>query len=269
MSKVVISGNENGTGVITVASPNTNSNLTLTLPEADGTSGQFLKTDGSGNLSFGAAQAYDSNLTSFVNTFTLPTTDGTNGQVLTTNGSGTLSLADAGGGAWEVLQSGSVSSVTTVDFETGFTDTTYAFIVILLNNFYSDGSGNASFRFKQSGSYASTNYSYSVIEAGSSSVGVTNGTAQAQMVFSGAQVENTSPYSTMLLVKNRFSTVAGGPSLCTFGIQQGGGSQYANIAQGIRTTGGAIQGVRFLLSGGGGSTTLVSGNYITYGIKAA
>jgi hypothetical protein len=38
-------------------------------------------------------QAYDSNLTSFVNTFTLPTSDGSNGQVLQTNGSGTLSFA--------------------------------------------------------------------------------------------------------------------------------------------------------------------------------
>lgn len=38
-------------------------------------------------------QAYDSNLTSFVNAFTLPTTDGTSGQVLSTNGSGTLSFA--------------------------------------------------------------------------------------------------------------------------------------------------------------------------------
>lgn len=45
-----------------------------------------------------SVQAYDSNLTSFVNTFTLPTTDGTNGQVLTTNGSGTLSFTTVSGG---------------------------------------------------------------------------------------------------------------------------------------------------------------------------
>ena len=43
-------------------------------------------------------QAYDSNLTSFVNTFTLPTTDGTSGQSLVTNGSGTLSFSSAGAG---------------------------------------------------------------------------------------------------------------------------------------------------------------------------
>jgi hypothetical protein len=37
-------------------------------------------------------QAYDANLTSFVNAFTLPTADGTAGQFLKTDGSGTLSF---------------------------------------------------------------------------------------------------------------------------------------------------------------------------------
>lgn len=108
--------------------------LDFTLPTADGTNGQVLTTNGSGTLSFTTidlgvttfngrsgtvtlssadivsavgdlvlksadiavkVQAYDSNLTSFVNAFTLPSVDGTNGQVLTTNGSGTLSFASA------------------------------------------------------------------------------------------------------------------------------------------------------------------------------
>lgn len=108
--------------------------LDFTLPTADGTNGQVLTTNGSGTLSFttidlgvttfngrsGAVtltsgdvlsavgdlvlksgdigvkvQAYDSNLTNFVNVFTLPSADGTNGQILRTNGSGTLSFASA------------------------------------------------------------------------------------------------------------------------------------------------------------------------------
>lgn len=46
-------------------------------------------------------QAYDGNLTSFVNTFTLPTSDGSINQVLKTDGAGTLSFVDqsAGGSA--------------------------------------------------------------------------------------------------------------------------------------------------------------------------
>ena len=52
MSKLKIQGNASGTGTTTVQSANTSSNTTFTLPGTDGTAGQFLSTDGSGNLSF-------------------------------------------------------------------------------------------------------------------------------------------------------------------------------------------------------------------------
>lgn len=106
----------------------------FTFPVTDGTNGQALRTNGSGTLAFSTidvgvttfngrsgavtltsgdvlsavgdlvlksgdigvkVQAYDSNLTNFVNVFTLPSADGTNGQILRTNGSGTLSFASA------------------------------------------------------------------------------------------------------------------------------------------------------------------------------
>lgn len=65
------------------------------------------------------AQAYDANLTSFVNTFTLPTTDGSADQVLKTDGSGTLSFVDqasGGGGSFSAINVASriISSNTTV-----------------------------------------------------------------------------------------------------------------------------------------------------------
>jgi hypothetical protein len=47
---------DNGTNYVQLQAPaSVASNLTLTLPSADGSSGQALVTDGSGNLSFGSA----------------------------------------------------------------------------------------------------------------------------------------------------------------------------------------------------------------------
>jgi hypothetical protein len=145
------------------------------LPSADGTAGQFLKTDGAGNLSFDslsfatplavignatagseirlpedtdngsnyvALKAPDtiaSNLT-----LTLPSADGTSGQVLQTNGSGVLSFSSVstevkswinfdGTGTPSIRASKNVSSITdhgtgdyTINFTTSLTDANYA-----------------------------------------------------------------------------------------------------------------------------------------------
>jgi hypothetical protein len=114
----------NGTNYIGLKAPaSVSADLTFVLPSADGTSGQFLKTDGAGNLSF-ASSSFATPLTVVGNntagssirlpedtdngsnyvalkapdslssdlTFTLPSADGTSGQVLQTNGSGVLSV---------------------------------------------------------------------------------------------------------------------------------------------------------------------------------
>ena len=59
MSNLKIQGNASGTGTITLQSGNTNSNLTLALPIADGTANQALVTDGAGVLSFASAGTGD------------------------------------------------------------------------------------------------------------------------------------------------------------------------------------------------------------------
>lgn len=59
MSNLKIQGNASGTGTTTLQSGNTNSNLTLALPIADGTSGQAIVTDGAGVLSFASAGTGD------------------------------------------------------------------------------------------------------------------------------------------------------------------------------------------------------------------
>lgn len=120
---------DNGTNYVELQAPaNVASNVTFTLPSADGTNGQVLQTNGSGTLSFGdktslatplivtpnatagaeirlpedtdtgsnyvALKAPDSMTTDV--TFTLPSADGSSGQVLQTNGVGGLSFAHLG-----------------------------------------------------------------------------------------------------------------------------------------------------------------------------
>ena len=136
----------NGTNYIGLKAPaSLASNTTFVLPSADGTAGQFLKTDGAGNLSFdslsfstplaviGNATAGSEirlpedtdNGSNYVAlkapdtlsadlTLTLPSADGSSGQVLQTNGSGVLSFASASAG--QVIQV--VSTVKTADQST-------------------------------------------------------------------------------------------------------------------------------------------------------
>ena len=116
---------DNGSNYVALkAADNIGSNITFTLPNADGTNGQVIQTNGSGVLSFVSGTSLASPLAITGNstagaeirlpedtdngsnyvalkaadnigsniTFTLPATDGTNGQVIQTNGSGVLSF---------------------------------------------------------------------------------------------------------------------------------------------------------------------------------
>ena len=65
MSKIKFQGNASGTGTTTLQSANTSSSTTFTLPGTDGTNGQAMTTDGSGNLGFSSVVSTGSS-----NTFT-------------------------------------------------------------------------------------------------------------------------------------------------------------------------------------------------------
>lgn len=78
-------GTNNGTHFIALKSPNSLAgNVTFTLPIADGSAGEFIKTDGSGALSFGAVTS----------SFTLAADTGSND---TFNTGGTLTFAGGAG----------------------------------------------------------------------------------------------------------------------------------------------------------------------------
>jgi hypothetical protein len=134
------------------------------LPSADGTAGQFLKTDGAGNLSFDSLSfstplAVIGNATSGSEirlpedtdngsnyvalkapdtitsnlTLTLPSADGTSGQVLQTNGSGVLSFI-SGGGSRKLLTSGESNNVTSLSISSTYLTSSYNVFEIFISH---------------------------------------------------------------------------------------------------------------------------------------
>jgi hypothetical protein len=123
---------DNGSNYIALRAGTIGTNVTLTLPTAAGTNGQFLKTDGSGNLSFADAGAGGSDKQiQFNNSGAFGgITMGSNGQVLSTNGT-TASFTDpAGGGTdWQAVKT---SGFTAVAGEGYFCNTTSAAFTLTL-----------------------------------------------------------------------------------------------------------------------------------------
>jgi hypothetical protein len=124
MSSVAIQGNASGTGVITVASPNTNSSYTVSLPAATTT---LVGTDATQTLT---------NKTLTSPTLTTPNID--SAQFATVSGTAPIYGCRAwvnfnGTGVVAIRASGNVSSITdngvgdyTVNFTTAMSDANYA-----------------------------------------------------------------------------------------------------------------------------------------------
>ena len=126
MSLVKVSGNASGTGTLTIAAPNTNSDYTLTLPQATTT---FVGTDATQTLT---------NKTLTSPTFTTPNID--SAQFATVSGTAPIYPCRAwvnfnGTGTVAIRASGNVTSITdngtgdyTVNFTTAMPDANYAAI---------------------------------------------------------------------------------------------------------------------------------------------
>jgi len=144
-------------------------NQIWTLPTVDGAAEEYLKTDGSGNLSFGIANNINvgnsssvtgsvrfreltTNGTHYVElkaptalaanrSFTLPSTDGTAGQYLKTDGSGNLAFqtvdttleisTDSGSGSFETNQTLTITGGTALD--SSFDDSTNTITINVTN----------------------------------------------------------------------------------------------------------------------------------------
>lgn len=199
----------NGTNYIGLKAPaSLASNTTFVLPSADGTAGQFLKTDGAGNLSFDslsfatplavignatagseirlpedtdngsnyvALKAPDtlaSNLT-----LTLPSADGSSGQVLQTNGSGVLSFSSVSSDFVRLSTATITANTASVTFD-GFFTSDYDTYIIYGNNILLDTVSGSNFnvRYRVSNSDVTTNnyfmVQYAIASASSANVSV-------------------------------------------------------------------------------------------------
>ena len=220
-----------------------------------GTSGQVLVSAGSSAPAFGSVGVSAISAT------------GTPSSSTYLRGDGTWNTPPAG--AMVVLSSGTVSgSPTTLDFETGMTDSTYAYIQIVLLGLTNSTSGNLTIRFKQSGAYVtSANYFYQNMTASGASVsGNATGSAAGSVVDLSVGTGGT---SASFVLMNRFSTTAGAPFIVT---NAGAGAAAANGLVNHKSylnVGADIEGVRFYLSGGSGGTVFSGGSYVMYGLKAA
>ena len=101
-------------GAVNLVGPNTASTLNLTLPSADGTSGQALTTNGSGTLSFANAGASLSAANTWTGTQTFNSTSSTFGAILLDSAE-TVNVVAAAPSATTnfYVQSGSVQLYTT------------------------------------------------------------------------------------------------------------------------------------------------------------
>jgi len=141
MAKVKIQGHATGTGIITIAAPNTNTDRTITLPDADVTlgtpEGTVIKSTGeSGGTKF-----------------------------LREDGDGTCSWQAAGGGGGDLTKIATQSfngSVTSITFTDCFSDTydSYKVIVTDLRDSSSDSYGIYGLFSSDSGSSFHSDYGY-------------------------------------------------------------------------------------------------------------
>lgn len=202
-------------------------------------------------------------------TFTLPSADGTNGQVLQTNGSGTLSFATPSGGAWIYLSTVNASAASTADVETTFDSTYDQYVIIGSNVTISNAGQNFQIRLKIGGSYITTGtYGYTAQRTASNNttmyVNSSDDAASEIRFVESMGATSSKPSNFMLYVSTPSSTsvVKNVYWNGQFTYDTATVATYSTTGTGRNTNTGALTGVRFFASAG-----TVSGTFRLYGIK--
>jgi hypothetical protein len=272
------------------------------LPSADGTAGQFLKTDGAGNLSFDSLSfstplAVIGNATSGSEirlpedtdngsnyvaikapdtiasnlTLTLPSADGTSGQVLQTNGSGVLSFSSPSSDYVLLATSTISSNVSSISIDGYFSSTYTSYKVIFYGVFGSVAGENIKIRFNRSGSaITSSNY----INVGSSAYYSTPTSTLNQITYLDTFIDIGNYFTSVdrsssgfLEINNPLSTTAYKTitsfSGCYYYQSPNFDTRSYFIAGTLKDSTSSLSGFTFLA----GSGTLNGGTFKIYGIK--
>jgi hypothetical protein len=167
-------------GSVNLIGPNTASTLNLTLPSADGSSGQVLTTNGSGTLAFSGvslttgvsgtlpianggtnstATATAGGIGYGTGTAHAYTSAGTTGQVLTSAGSGTPTWSTPSAGAMIFLSSVTGSNFSVLSLDYAMTLTYDMYVVVGTNFAFNDYYSEIPYmRMKLNGAYATSGY---------------------------------------------------------------------------------------------------------------
>jgi hypothetical protein len=190
---------------------------------------------------------------------------GTTGNLLTSNGTTWISSAPAAGNTpgWVYLSTVTASAAATADIETTF-DSTYDNYAIVATGVTWSATSILGARFKISGSYATTGYSYSIAYSSSTTVTATantGGTGTQVNLFPSLPTSNY--YGFVFYVYSAADTATTKTvSFSGFGGAGGGTVQYQSSGGGGYASGAALTGVRFLMTTGN-----ITGTFRLYGIK--
>lgn len=267
-------GTNNGAHFVALKAPNVlAADTTFTLPAADGTTGQFLQTNGAGALAFASvAPGGTTGQVQYNNAGVFGgLSSGTSGQVLTSGGAGVAPTWGAAG-ALVFLSSQTVTgSPSSVDFTTGINSSYDDYFITFENLQFTTVGGNnvaVAVRLQQSGSFQTgSTYDYTIFGlAGSASESeATNGTTLMLIQVGRFNTPGDVTRSGFVYLLNVNSTASRGCSVLTTSTSRGSTAalSQASTGGGTSSVAAAVTGIQFRANNG---IVMTSGTFRLYGI---